>query len=263
MKKYLCIFDIEPDRYIIYSNGDIYDTKNNSFVNFIFYNGYKTCRLNTIDNNTKSYFIHILVANAFYLCRPVECNIVNHIDLNKVNNDITNLEFVTASENVRHAIRNQARKLVDGYVEPLYDGTSNRCGLNNNNNKVLNESQVKKICELMENNLTYPEILESIGLEPTKNLLDILTKIRSKKLWVCVSKDYNIPNKEFRSPAKKYDHKQIDRICYLISIDCSISDIAKDLNVDISDYKEYDKFAHLIKRIKDKKTYINISNKYF
>ena len=52
--------------------------------------------------NKKEYRVHILVAAAFIpfdSTRPI----VNHIDGNKANNRLTNLERVTRSENVRHA----------------------------------------------------------------------------------------------------------------------------------------------------------------
>ena len=43
--------------------------------------------------------------------------------------------------------------------------------------------------------MKYADILEECGLEINKQNLDILTKIRSKKLWKCVSDKYNIPEK--------------------------------------------------------------------
>lgn len=53
----------------------------------------------------KSVTVHRLVANAFLenRCGTLE---VNHKDGNKENNDISNLEWVTKSQNIKHAFRN-------------------------------------------------------------------------------------------------------------------------------------------------------------
>lgn len=59
------------------------------------------------DKKGRKYYMHRLVADTF-LEKPEGCNEVNHKDLNPTNNHIDNLEWVTASENTRHAIRNNA-----------------------------------------------------------------------------------------------------------------------------------------------------------
>lgn len=57
-----------------------------------------------VNGRQRFYSVHRLVAEAF-LSRPVGTTQVNHIDGDKTYNVVENLEWVTASENHRHAYR--------------------------------------------------------------------------------------------------------------------------------------------------------------
>lgn len=56
------------------------------------------------DGKKKTITIHILVANAF-LKKPDGCNSINHIDENKQNNCVENLEWCTVQENNAYGTR--------------------------------------------------------------------------------------------------------------------------------------------------------------
>ena len=61
----------------------------------------------------RAYTIHRLVAEAF-IPNPQKHTVVNHIDENKKNNKVTNLEWCTQKHNVLHSINrlSQRRKIV-------------------------------------------------------------------------------------------------------------------------------------------------------
>lgn len=66
-----------------------------------------------VDLCGKLYSNHHLVAIAFISCKP-EKKEVNHKDGNKLNNHFLNLEWVTKSENIRHADRTGLRVMPKG-----------------------------------------------------------------------------------------------------------------------------------------------------
>lgn len=53
----------------------------------------------------KQFFVHLLVLKYFGINKPSSRHICNHIDGNKLNSKIDNLEWVTPSENNKHAFK--------------------------------------------------------------------------------------------------------------------------------------------------------------
>jgi len=64
--------------------------------------GYRRLKLRN-NGNDKDVYIHRLVAEAFL--KHNKGDVVNHIDGDKTNNNVTNLEWVTQRENVSHGNR--------------------------------------------------------------------------------------------------------------------------------------------------------------
>jgi DNA-directed RNA polymerase sigma subunit (sigma70/sigma32) len=61
--------------------------------------------VNSKDRGVKrTLYVHRLVAEAF-LGKPADANEVNHIDGNKENNNLDNLEWTTHSANLQHAYK--------------------------------------------------------------------------------------------------------------------------------------------------------------
>lgn len=78
--------------------------------------GYPIVNLN-INKNCKTVSVHRLVATAF-IEKEEGKEIVNHIDGNKRNNNVENLEWVTYSENLLHARENNLTTInVDGLLK--------------------------------------------------------------------------------------------------------------------------------------------------
>lgn len=69
----------------------------------------------TLGNKGKRKSIHSLVAEA-YLIKADATLVVNHIDGNKSNNKLSNLEYVTYSENSKHSFKCLGRKGSQTYL---------------------------------------------------------------------------------------------------------------------------------------------------
>ena len=105
MEIWKCVNGLE--NIIMVSNkGRVYNkAKNKIMKQFLSGSGYKTISLWFGNkNNRKNYLVHRLVAMAFI---QNEQNLpqVNHIDGNKENNNVNNLEWCDASYNNTHAVR--------------------------------------------------------------------------------------------------------------------------------------------------------------
>ena len=90
------------NNYLVSENGEVYSIKSKKYIkprinenNYLIIDLYK-------NNTRKTYKLHRLVAQAF-LDNPDNLPQVNHLDGNKLNNNISNLEWCTASQNTKHA----------------------------------------------------------------------------------------------------------------------------------------------------------------
>ena len=91
------------ENYYQISNTGKIKNKNGKLLKPYLQNGY--LRIGLFKNNkTKSFYIHRLVATAFIKNKENK-PIINHIDGNKLNNSVNNLEWCTYAENNQHAYK--------------------------------------------------------------------------------------------------------------------------------------------------------------
>lgn len=80
----------------------------------------------TLENPHKKFMVHRLVANAF-IDNPYNLPQVNHIDGNKENNNVSNLEWCTRSDNLKHAYKENLIERRAGKKHPLYGVKEGLC----------------------------------------------------------------------------------------------------------------------------------------
>jgi hypothetical protein len=140
-----------PD-YQVSNSGKVYSLKNNmELKGQVERSGYRLVKL-FINGKAKSWMIHRLVANAF-MDNWNNKSQVNHKDGNKQNNYFLNLEWVTASENQLHAIK-------EGLVRHCEGETHFNCKLSSNDDaeiaelyKTQSQVQIAKMYEISQSSV--------------------------------------------------------------------------------------------------------------
>ena len=116
MKKLItrCKYNLKFNYYIT-DDGKVWSERTQKYLSFQYdKNGYVKVQMRSTDNKSHRYSIHRLVLENFKPVENMENLQVNHIDGNKKNNNLTNLEWTTSEENIRHAIDNNLRVTING-----------------------------------------------------------------------------------------------------------------------------------------------------
>ncbi|MEB9013982.1 HNH endonuclease [Bacillus cereus] len=126
--------------------------------------GYKRIKISK-DNKKKSYLLHRLVALTF-IDNPSNHPEVNHKDGNKNNNTLTNLEWCTRTDNLKHAYATNLKSHV-GERHPRATVT---------------DSQVIEIKEMLQKGYTPKEIMEKYNVSK-----HTVSRIKTGVTWKHIS----------------------------------------------------------------------------
>ncbi len=126
--------------------------------------GYLVVNIVYIDNINKTRPIHRLVAEAF-IENTNNLDTVNHKDLNKNNNCVSNLEWLSNKENNQHSF------LIGDRVSKMARGEKSYL------NK-FKENTILEIAELIKNKVSYKQIKEKTGMSFAG-----ISAIKNGKMW--------------------------------------------------------------------------------
>ena len=229
--------------YKVSSDGDVYSIKDNGKLKKLKpgddKDGYYKVGI-YINHKVYTRRINRLVAEIFIPIpdRYIELGLtakdleVNHIDGDKHNNDVSNLEWATTKENIHHAWKHKLAKAHKGDNHP---------------NSVYTSEDVKKVCKhLVANKLTMKEISEKTGVSYT-----VVKQIKNKVIWKDVSKHYNFSHYNVSKKTTRSD-KEIRKVCKLLSKGVSVKDVSKETGIP----------KHVIQTIYDRKRWTRVSKKY-
>ena len=154
--------------YIIYDDARLYDIKLGRFKNPIENRkGYLRYTI-YVFGKRKFFFVHRLVLKTFNPVENMDNLQVNHIDGNKKNNCLSNLEWCTNTENQRHAFAH---------------GLISRKGEKNSQSK-LTEKDVLEIINMLLNKIPYRKIMDKFNISKST-----ISAIKNKRLWRELTKD--------------------------------------------------------------------------
>ena len=157
--------------YYLTENGEVYSGKYHRRISTsLDKDGYVKVALTSPGKKRHRYSVHRLMMENYYPVEGMDKLQVNHIDGNKQNNKLSNLEWCTAKENTHHAMRMGLRH--------------NQQGESNNGHKYTEEQILTAIEMLKSKKYTGKQIDNTLGFCD-----DYANAIRRGERWQHLTKD--------------------------------------------------------------------------
>lgn len=237
--------------YSITKCGKVYSHISNKHMKPSVTRGYLRINIYKSDNGKKkNVHIHTLVAKMF-LHSYEDGFVVNHKDGDKFNNRVDNLEWVSQRDNIIHSVETGLRTPCFSYngLVPTpnqivydYNEKEGRVG-----KPLSSEEEVRKCCELLSKGYRPKDVCLMTGLG--RNNINRL-KLKTFKRWEHITKQYDfskIPNRNYTQV------EDIVKVCEMIRDGLGCRTIAKETGLHLS----------VVKGIKTKRSYAEVSDKYF
>lgn len=215
--------EINAPEYCVTDTGKIYSLKSKRFLNVQYNDNGYPCITLRVEGKTKTFKVHRLVALVYLKDTYFDGAHVNHIDGDKTNSCVKNLEWVTRSENMIHAYRT---------------------GLIVSKPHKLTDEDVHLICQFLEQGSRVPDVQKMFNVER-----DQIYRIIEGTAYNYISFEYNllnVPKQQKISPEKAI------QVCELLVQNLPLRNISEITNVSISS----------VKAIKQRRTQTHISNSY-
>lgn len=158
--------------------------------------GYLTVSPTAPDRGQVRVCIHRMVLEAFVGPAPTPQHVVNHINGNKHDNRVENLEWVTQSENISHAYRTGLKK--------RYYGMANK-------SRKLTDEKVSQILQMVANRVEQEEICATFGVSQST-----VSAIVNGRRWPHVPRPPELANRR-KFGSDKLNERQVIEIRSLIA----------------------------------------------
>jgi len=180
--------------YYVTPEGDIYSTKRQKPKQLTFFLdesiGYRRSTIVDDFGKKRSMLLHRLIAITFLGKAPTEFHEVNHIDGDKTNNALSNLEWVTRAENLEHAFTN-GLKTVSGQ---------------NNPRSILSEKEVLEVYQKLLSGKSNRAVAKEYNISNSAIML-----IKNKRNWNYLLKD--LPDINIKGKSNKLPDDVVHKIC--------------------------------------------------